>query len=151
MSRSKAWIPVNADMLKGVLVAQRERGAAVVMSTHDMGDAQLLCDRILLIDRGARLLYGTVADVRAAFSDGAVAISGREIPTDPAAYRSVEHITARDGSMRFLLRDGATARDLFRELAATDAIVERFTEEAPDLAEIFIRAVAGDARAEAVR
>lgn len=112
--------------------------------------AQLLCDRILLIDQGARLLYGTVAEVRAAFSDGAVAVSGRNIPADPAAYRSVEHITARDGSMRFLLRDGNRARPV-PELAATDAVVERFTEEAPDLAEIFIRAVAGDARAEAVR
>ena len=52
--------PVNADMLKGVVRDQRDRGAAVVMSTHDMGDAQTLCDRILLIDKGRRLLYGTV-------------------------------------------------------------------------------------------
>jgi ABC-2 type transport system ATP-binding protein len=143
--------PVNADMLKGVLLAQRERGAAVVMSTHDMGDAQVLCDRILLIDRGGRLLYGTVADVRRAFSDGAVVVVGRDIPTDPAAFRSVSHATARDGEVRFLLREGSTARDLFRELAATDAVVERFAEEAPDLNEVFIRAVAGDPRTEAIR
>ncbi len=143
--------PVNADMLKGVLVAQRKRGAAVVMSTHDMGDAQVLCDRILLIDRGQRLLYGTVADVRAAFSDGAVAVSGRDIPADPAAYRSVDHVSTSGGTLRFLLRDGFSARDLFRELAQTEATVERFTEEAPDLDEIFIRVVAGDERAEAVR
>jgi ABC-2 type transport system ATP-binding protein len=143
--------PVNADMLKGVLLAQRERGAAVIMSTHDMGDAQVLCDRILLIDRGGRLLYGTVSEVRSAFSDGAVVVSGRDIPTDPSAYRSVLDITARDGTLRFLLREGSSARELFRELASTDAAVESFTEEAPDLAEIFIRTVAGDARAAAVR
>jgi len=142
--------PVNADMLKGVLVAQRERGAAVVMSTHDMGDAQLLCDRILLIDRGGRLLYGTVTEVRAAFRDGAVVVAGQGIPADPAAYRSVSHITAHDGVLRFLLHEDATAQDLFRELAATDAVVERFAEEAPDLAEIFVRSVAGDQRAGAV-
>ena len=53
-------------------------------------------------------------------------------------------------SMRFLLPDGFTARDLFRELATTEAVVERFTEEAPDLDEIFIRVVAGDTRAGAV-
>ena len=75
----------------------------MVMSTHDMGDAQLLCDRILLIDKGARLLYGTVTDVRAAFRDGAVVVAGRGIATDPAAYRSVSHITAHDGVLRFLL------------------------------------------------
>jgi ABC-type uncharacterized transport system ATPase subunit len=48
--------------------------------------------------------------------------------------------------VRYLLRDGATAQDLFRELAALPAAVERFAVEAPNLAEIFVRAVAGDAR-----
>jgi ABC-2 type transport system ATP-binding protein len=143
--------PVNAEMLKGILIAQRDRGAAVVMSTHDMGDAQALCDRILLIDEGRRQLYGTVADVRAAFSDGAVEVVGTAIPADPSAFHSVSHATAVDGTVRFLLRDGATARDLFRELANTGAQVDRFAVEAPNLTEIFIRTVAGDRRAEAVR
>jgi ABC-2 type transport system ATP-binding protein len=143
--------PVNAEMLKGVLIAQRDRGAAVVMSTHDMGDAQTLCDRILLIDNGRRQLYGTVRDVRAAFSDGAVEVVGTDIPPDPAAFRSVSHATAFYGTVRFLLRDGASARDLFRELANTGAQVDRFAVEAPNLNEIFIRTVAGDPRAETVR
>lgn len=142
--------PVNADLLKGVLLEQRDRGAAVVMSTHDMGDAQTLCDRILLINEGRRVLYGTVPDVRAAFSDGAVEVVGRDVPLDPDRYRSVSHVSAVDGRVRFLLREGATARDLFRELAATDAIVERFSLDAPDLSEVFLRAVAGDRRTELV-
>ena len=53
--------------------------------------------------------------------------------------------------MRYLLREGQTAQDLFRELAATPAVVERFAVEAPNLAEIFVRAVAGDERARACR
>jgi ABC-2 type transport system ATP-binding protein len=142
--------PVNADLLKGVLLEQRDQGAAVVMSTHDMGDAQTLCDRILLINEGRRVLYGTVPDVRGAFSDGAVEVVGRDVPLDPARYRSVSHVTAVDGRVRFLLRDGASARDLFQELAASDAMVERFTLDAPDLSEVFLRAVAGDARTELV-
>ncbi len=142
--------PVNAELLKGVLIAQRDRGAAVVMSTHDMGDAQTLCDRILLINDGQRVLYGTVPDVRQAFSDGAVEVVGRGIPTDPAVFGSASHVSRLDASVRFLLRDGATSNDLFRELAATDAVVERFSVDAPDLGEIFIRAVAGDPRAASV-
>jgi ABC-2 type transport system ATP-binding protein len=143
--------PVNSEMLKGVLLAQRDRGAAVVMSTHDMEDAQVLCDRILLIDRGRRVLYGTVADARRAFSDGAVAVAGRGIPLDASAYRCATHVTETGDGARFLLRDGDTAQDLFRELAATDARIDRFAVEAPNLNEIFIRTVAGDPRAEAVR
>jgi ABC-2 type transport system ATP-binding protein len=138
--------PVNATMLKSLLLAQRDRGAAVVMSTHDMEDAQVLCDRILLIDNGRRLLYGTVDDVRRAFSDGAVEVVGRDLPTDAATLRSAGHATAYEGSVRYLLRDGATAQDLFHELGSSPAQVERFAVEAPNLAEIFVRAVAGDPR-----
>jgi len=136
--------PVNATMLKSLLLEQRARGAAVVMSTHDMEDAQTLCDRILLIDRGRRLLYGTVNDVRRTYSDGAVEVVGNGLPTDATELRSAGHATAYDGTVRYLLRENASAQDLFRELAATPAVVERFAVEAPNLNEIFVRAVAGD-------
>jgi ABC-2 type transport system ATP-binding protein len=142
--------PVNASMLKSLLVAQRDRGAAVVMSTHDMEDAQALCDRILLIDKGRRLLYGTVPEIRGAFSDGAVEVVGRQLPSETDALRTVSHATTSDGAVRYLLSDGATAQDLFRELGASGAEVERFAVEAPNLGEIFVRTVAGDPRASKV-
>ncbi len=143
--------PVNADMLKGVVRQQRDRGAAVIMSTHDMGDAQTLCDRILLIDKGVRLLYGTVDRVREAFSDGAVQVSGRDIPGSADGLDSVTEVHEVDGAMRYLIREGATPQDLFRELATAGAQVDQFAVQAPSLDEIFIRTVAGDPRAEAVR
>jgi len=143
--------PVNADMLKGVVRAQRDHGAAVIMSTHDMGDAQKLCDRILLIDKGKRLLYGTVDGVRDAFSDGAVQVSGTNIPGSADKLQSVTDVHEVDGAMRYLISDDATPQDLFRELAASGAQVEQFAVQAPSLDEIFIRTVAGDPRAEAVR
>ena len=143
--------PVNADMLKGVVRDQKEQGAAVIMSTHDMGDAQTLCDRILLIDKGQRLLYGTVDAVRDAFSDGAVQVSGTGLPEAPDQLQSVTDVNHVDGALRYLIREDATPQDLFRELATSGAEVEGFAVQAPSLDEIFIRTVAGDHRAEAVR
>jgi ABC-2 type transport system ATP-binding protein len=143
--------PVNAQMLRDVVLSHRDRGAAVVMSTHDMNDAQTLCDRILLIDKGRRLIYGRVADVRHAFSSGAVEVEGDGLPTDTTALRSVSDIAASDGTVRFLLRDDAGAADLFRELASSGADVRRFQVASPTLNEIFIRAVAGDPRARLVQ
>lgn len=143
--------PVNADMLKGVVRAQRDSGTAVIMSTHDMGDAQTLCDRILLIDKGRRLLYGTVDRIRDAFSDGAVQVSGKDIPRSAEALQSVTDAHEVDGAVRFLISDDATPQDLFRELASSGVEVERFAVQAPSLDEVFIRTVAGDPRAEAVR
>jgi ABC-2 type transport system ATP-binding protein len=143
--------PVNADMLKGVVRDQKQRGAAVIMSTHDMGDAQTLCDRILLIDEGRRLLYGTVERVRDAFSDGAVQVTGQDLPRSAETLDSVTDVTEAGDALRYLIAEGHTAQDLFRELASSGAQVERFAVQAPSLDEVFIRTVAGDPRAEAVR
>ncbi len=143
--------PVNADMLKGVVREQRDSGTAVVMSTHDMGDAQTLCDRILLIDHGRRLLYGTVEQIRGAFSDGAVEVIGRELPTDVTTLGCVTDVHEVDGGMRYLIAEGSTPRDLFRTLAGAGAEVDHFAVQAPSLDEIFIRTVAGDPRAGDVR
>jgi ABC-2 type transport system ATP-binding protein len=138
--------PVNAQMLREVVLGQRDRGAAVIMSTHDMNEAQALCDRILLIDKGRRLLYGSVADVQRTFSSGAVEVEGDGLPTEAGSLASVSDVMASDGTVRFLLRDGARAGELFRELAAVGADVRRFEVATPPLNEIFMRAVAGDPR-----
>lgn len=143
--------PLNSQLLKSVILAQRDRGAAVVMSTHDMADAQVLCDRILLIDEGRRLLYGPVRRIQQAFSDGAVEVSGSGISLDPDHYRSVSEAAEHNGSIRFVLKTDASAQSLFRELAADGAAVERFQVSTPTLNEIFIRTVEGDERAESVR
>ena len=138
--------PVNAEMLRGVVLGQRDRGAAVVMSTHRMEEAEALCDRILLIDNGRRLLYGRLSDVRASFSDGTVIATGDGIPERLDGVTSASMVRGADGAdraVRFVLREGATARDLFRELAALDVSVDRFEVAAPSLDEIFIKVVEG--------
>jgi len=89
--------------------------------------------------------------VRDAFSDGAVQVSGTNIPGSADKLQSVTDVHEVDGAMRYLISDDATPQDLFRELAASGAQVEQFAVQAPSLDEIFIRTVAGDPRAEAVR
>jgi ABC-2 type transport system ATP-binding protein len=133
--------PVNAELLRGIVLAQRDRGAAVVMSTHRMEEAEALCDRILLIDDGRRLLYGRLDEVRASFSDGAVIARGAGISEGLEGIASAAAIQRSNGAVRFVLRDGATARDLFRELAARDVEVDRFEVASPSLDEIFIKVV----------
>ncbi len=143
--------PVNAELLKGVLIAQRDRGAAVVMSTHDMGDAQTLCDRILLINDGQRVLYGTVPDVRQAFSDGAVEVVGHGHPDRPGAVPEREpRVGARWLGALPAARRRARRRPVPGARRPPTPSVERFSVDAPDLGEIFIRAVAGDPRAGSV-
>ena len=52
--------------LRQFVRAERERGKAVVYSTHYLAEAELLCDRIGLVYRGKMLAEGTPASLRAA-------------------------------------------------------------------------------------
>lgn len=56
--------PVNAQVVKDAVLAIRQRGTTVVFSTHDMGTAEKMCDRIFMIFRGRKVLDGTLDDIQ---------------------------------------------------------------------------------------
>ena len=57
--------PVNQELLERLILAQRDRGATVLFSTHVMAHAERLCDRLAIIAGGKRRFEGTVDDARA--------------------------------------------------------------------------------------
>ena len=56
--------PVNQERLEALIVAQRDRGATILFSTHVMAHAERLCDRLAIIASGKCRFEGTVADAR---------------------------------------------------------------------------------------
>ena len=56
-----------AQSMLGFLRAERERGKAILFSTHVMAEAELLCDRIGLLHLGALLEEGTVSAIRSRY------------------------------------------------------------------------------------
>ncbi len=57
--------PVNQEKLEGLILAERDRGATILFSTHVMAHAQRLCDRLAIIAGGRRRFEGTVDEARA--------------------------------------------------------------------------------------
>ncbi|GGO94801.1 ABC transporter ATP-binding protein [Stakelama pacifica] len=57
--------PVNQERLEQLVLAERDRGATILFSTHIMAHAERLCDRLCVIAGGKRRFEGTVADARA--------------------------------------------------------------------------------------
>ncbi|MBS1251665.1 MAG: putative ABC transporter ATP-binding protein YxlF [Anaerolineales bacterium] len=131
--------PVNTRIIKNLLYEMRERGAAIIMSTHQMHQVEEMCERILLIDRGKRVLYGPVHEIRREFAGNAVEVSMRgEIHHAPG----VERITMRDGSYRLLLEDGVQPEEVLKTLVEMPEItVERFERVQTSLDEIFVQVV----------
>ena len=135
--------PINSELLKELMIELRGRGATVIFSTHQMETAERLCDRLLLINRGRKLIDGTLAEIQAQFSTPVVSLSG---DGDFSSLRTMPGVVSgetRIGGARLELAEGVDPQTLLRR-AIELGRVNRFEMHALDLHEIFVRLVEGD-------
>lgn len=132
--------PVNVRLMKDVVAERRSEGAAIMFSTHRMPDVEELCDRIIMIDHGDRVLEGCVDEVRERYATGALFIDGSHPPEGLESIRTIEPLG--DG---YLIQpaDGAEPERVLAELLAAGVRVRRFEIALPSLEEVFIRVAGG--------
>ena len=136
--------PINIDLLKQLILELRDRGVTVIFSTHVMEQAEKICDRILLINRGRKLTEGTLPEIRAQFPAHSVALAGEGDfgPLRDHPLVKVAHV--RQGGAELEIVEGGDPNAIVTAATAT-ARVTRFELRQPDLQEIFVRLVQGDA------
>jgi len=130
--------PVNVERVKGVIADLRREGKTVVLSTHQMNLVEVLCDRILLINRGRSVLYGPLADLKRQFAPHAVRVRAPEIPPGLPGVVAIE---PKDGAYDLSLAEGTAPRDVLRALVDRGVDVQAFEVAPVPLEEIFIRVV----------
>lgn len=131
--------PVNTQIIKNLLYRMKERGAAIIMSTHQMHQVEEMCERILLIDHGKRVLYGPLVEIRSQFAGNTIEVS---LKGDIGQLEGVENITRQDDSYRILLKNGISPAEILEDLVGKPGLtVERFERVHTSLDEIFIRVV----------
>ncbi len=136
--------PVNTRLVKDILREMRERGAAIMMSTHQMDRVEELCQRMCMFNTGKVVLYGTVGDVRRRWAPNAVMVQGSG---DLAAAPGVVRTERLDNSVELWLDDLTTPQEVLRTLAnRPDVVIERFEIARPSLDDIFIAVVKGHDR-----
>ena len=138
--------PVNQEKLEALILAERDRGATILFSTHVMAHAERLCDRLAIIARGKRRFEGTVDDARSTLPSRVHYVPQRPSP-DVARALPGDAIPDGDG-WRFELPAQGIEPLLARLLDAGHGI-SGLSIERPGLHEAFVRIV-GQANAETV-
>jgi ABC-2 type transport system ATP-binding protein len=131
--------PVNSRLLKDTIRELRAEGKAVILSTHRMNEVQEMCDRLFMINKGRRLLYGKLDDIRRQYRAHAAVV---ESPTPlPENLTGVLNRQVK-GNLTELQLDTATSpQALLTQLVSAGVAVERFEVVTPSLDEIFVRVV----------
>lgn len=131
--------PVNTQMIKDLLIGERDKGKTILMSTHQMHQVEEMCDRILLVNKGRDVLYGKLSDIRKQYASHAVVVrSAQEIPQIAGIIEREQ----ANGSLLLRLDDITTPQQVLNALVGNGIQLEQFEIASPDLDEIFIQVVA---------
>jgi ABC-2 type transport system ATP-binding protein len=55
--------PINANLLKEEILLQKEKGATIILSTHNMASVEEICDDIVLINKAKKILDGNISEI----------------------------------------------------------------------------------------
>ncbi len=138
--------PVNTEMVKEILEQKRDEGKAIIMSTHQMNQVEELCDRILLIDHGHQVLYGTLEEIRNRFASRDILVTPRS-PL-PDTISGVTEIREMNGRYLLALTEEAQPHQVLTNLVNQGTEMTAFEVAIPPLNQIFIQVVRKQARDE---
>jgi len=128
--------PVNAEALKDAVLEIRRAGTTVVFSTHDMGTAERMCDRIFMIFRGRKVLDGTLAEIQSEYGFDTVRVRTAAGAASLAGLPGVQ--TVNDYGQMQEVRLNGDPQQFLRALASRVA-VHHFEITRPSLHDIFVR------------
>ncbi|MEO6774352.1 MAG: ATP-binding cassette domain-containing protein [Kofleriaceae bacterium] len=154
--------PINAEVLREVVEEIRAAGRTVLFSTHQMEQAEKVCDQVCIIARGKKVLDGQLLEIkRAANSEGLVALGFADEVSKVRAQAAiadralvVEQRPPRAGDVadcEVKLADGVAPQQLLAALVAAEVALRRFEVVVPTLHQIFVDRVGGDAAVVAER
>ncbi len=134
--------PVNANLIKDEIYGLAQRGATVIFSTHRMEQVEEICDHIVLVNLGKKILDGTVAGVKQQFKENKFNIQLSGVPAD-VADNAFEVVDQKANKLTVKIKDTFKSNDVLQYFIQRDMNVEAFNEILPSLNDIFIRLVEG--------
>jgi ABC-2 type transport system ATP-binding protein len=131
--------PVNVELVRNIVLAQRARNRTVLLSTHVMEQAEQICDGLILINHGRKLFDGTLSDIHRS-SERTISIDydgdGAFLKDLPGVGRVNDAGRHAELSLRADADDQAILASLVNRLT-----IRRFDTREASLHEIFVRAV----------
>jgi len=119
-----------------------ERGTTLLLTTHDMGDIERLCDRVLVVDRGRLAFDGTLTGLGETVGARRVLVVDLASPTEPLhGIRDTTLLAVEgDGLRQRLAFDASatTAAKVLAEVSARAQVLDLAIEE-PDIEDVVRR------------
>ena len=130
--------PVSADSIRGAMLEMKRRGCTLILSTHDMGVAESLCDSIFMIFKGRKVLDGTLGAIQANYGSDTIRVELEGGFPAPGSLPGIEQIKNMGRVQELRMAAGCDPQEVLRALAANMRVIS-FAVVRPSLHDIFVR------------
>ena len=138
--------PVNANLIKDEIFNLAKNGSTIIFSTHRMEQVEEICDHIVLINKGIKILDGSVDDVKNQFKENIYRIGATTSAHQLMTY-IFEIIKHQPNELLLKLQHSSSTNDVLKFFINQDINIHSFNEVLPTLTEIFIQLVEGTPQA----
>src|SRR5262245_590656 len=135
--------PVNSNLIKEEIYNLAQRGSTIIFSTHRMEQVEEICDHIVLVNKGKKILDGTVKGVKHQFKENLFSIGFEEIPSNLNGSPPFEKVGEVDHGYVVKITEGNKPNDVLNYFLKQNAKIISFNEMLPSLSDIFIKLVEG--------
>ena len=134
--------PVNANLIKDEIYALAKKGATIIFSTHRMEQVEEICDHIVLVNLGKKILDGTVQEIKQQFKENIFAVESFDsnLIQDNAVF-SVVKKEANQALVK--INAGYNTNQVLTTLIKDNINIVAYKELLPSLNDIFIKLVEG--------
>ena len=135
--------PVNAIMVKDIMLELRAQGSTIILSTHRMEQVEMMCDSICLINKGRNVLHGELREIKKSYGKNTLRIECSGDGNFLERSGLVENINHYGEVMEAKLRPGADPQEILKAAVQQGVRLNRFELVEPPLNDIFIEMVGG--------
>jgi len=136
--------PVNSNLIKEEIYKLAKKGCTIIFSTHRMEQVEEICDQIVLVNKGRKILDGTVYDIKQQFKENLFHVGLNSSPTITSS--NAFDITDReDNGLVVKIKQGYATNDVLQHFIQQQVGIKEFHEILPSLNDIFIKLVEGTA------
>lgn len=135
--------PINTNLIKDEIYALKEKGVSILFSTHRMEQVEEICEKIVLVHQGKKILFGNVHEIQQSFKENIYSVKYygdlENINLKGFGYTVMER---KNGELLLKLEQDLSPNHLLKSLLDTGLEIHHFNEVLPLLNEIFIKKVA---------
>lgn len=132
--------PVNSNLIKDEIFNLAKKGSTIIFSTHRMEQVEEICNHIVLVNKGKKILDGTVKQVKQEFKENLYSVGTGSMPviSESAPF---ELTGQQENDYILKIRPGHKPADILQYLLQQGTDIHSFNEILPSLNDIFIRLV----------